>query len=129
MKKQQQEYYEIAWYSISELFLDTELKGLELKFIAKQLLQTPFTESELNEILIYDVAPVCYGNLLATTGVWEGFDKEWLFSEIQNNKSKNQKIFRLKCKLIKCFYGSALQSQWTIVLEKLRNLRSDCSIP
>ncbi|MCX4028492.1 hypothetical protein H0A36_14155 [Endozoicomonas sp. SM1973] len=123
MQNNQLEQNKIVWSIISELFLDNQLRDLDLNHIAKELLKTSFTEKELNEIFYYDVAPICFMNLQNVAGEWEGFDKEWLFSEIQKNRNKNQIIFRLKCKLLRSLYGSLALDQWAKVLEKLRELR------
>ncbi|MDE1463709.1 DUF7079 family protein [Spartinivicinus poritis] len=123
MQNNQLEQYKIAWSIISELFLDNQLRVLDLKHIANELFKTSFTEKELNEMYYYDVAPICFMNLQNVAGEWEGFDKEWLFSEIQKNRNKNQIIFRLKCKLMRKLYSPLTLEQWAKVLEKLRELR------
>lgn len=118
------EQYKKAWAAISDIYLDIDLRYLEFKSIAKKLLETDFTEKQLNDIYYYDIAPVCHINGIDPAGEWVEFDREWLFSEILKNRKKNQKLFRLKCKLLKRFYLMGTEEDWFKVLEKLRELRS-----
>ncbi|MGI0119726.1 DUF7079 family protein [Zooshikella sp. RANM57] len=112
-----------AWLVISDLFLDTELKSSDIKFIARRLAETPFSEEQLTAFYLYDIAPVCYINAFPPGGEWGGFDEEWLVSSILNNRTKNQKLQRFKCKLFKRFYLMGTYEDWLKVLEHITELR------
>lgn len=118
------EKYKKAWHAISSIYLDINLKEFQFKYIAEELSETGFTEDQLNDIYYYDIAPVCHTNAIDPAGEWVEFDQDWLSSEILKNRKKNQKIFRLKCKLLKRFYLMGTEEDWFKVLEKLRELRS-----
>ena len=126
MIEQSKEFSDLhkAWIAISDIYLDTEIRTSDIKYIARQLAETSFTEQQLNEIYYYDIAPVCYINGIDPAGEWVGFDRDWLFSEILKNRKKNQKLFRLKCKLLRRFYLMGTEEDWFKVLEKLRELQN-----
>ncbi|WP_027710255.1 DUF7079 family protein [Zooshikella ganghwensis] len=62
-----------AWIAISDLFLDTELKRSDIKFIVRRLAETAFSEEQLTEFYLYDVAPVCHINALPPHQVESGW--------------------------------------------------------
>ena len=70
-----------VWIALSELWLDTELDAADLERIALVLAASPFGVNELRWIHEAEVAPVLSRNLRATTGVWAGFDRDWLWRE------------------------------------------------
>ncbi len=70
-----------VWEALSEFFLDTELSESDYTRIATELADSPYSESELKNILDYEVYPVCGRNLLSMAGEWSGFDPEWLKSK------------------------------------------------
>jgi hypothetical protein len=69
-----------VWEALSEFFLDTELQPEDHQRIARTLAATRFTESEIEEILICEVCPVCKWN--AFYWEWIGFDPNWLKAEM-----------------------------------------------
>lgn len=69
------------WTALSELWLDTELDPPDIQRIANVAMASGYSTEELNEIYLYEVAPVVSANLLTVAGEWAGFDEEWLHDE------------------------------------------------
>lgn len=91
------EQRQAVWIALSDLFLDTDVT-LFYASVAKTCAESPFTLDELYRILMHEVAPVCYPNLLAVVGEWAGFDDVWLVKEIASYEGKNQKKHLFFCK-------------------------------
>lgn len=70
-----------VWDSLSTLYLDTDVTLLR-GYRARTLAASPFTLEELEAILIDEVYPVCWTNVLNIAGEWAGFDPAWLQSRI-----------------------------------------------
>ena len=88
-----------AWDALSEFFLDTELQPDDYVRIAKRLAMTPYSESEIEEILVCEVCPVCRWNMISVAGEWAGFDREWLKEQIGPRYGANLKfksLFKLR---------------------------------
>jgi hypothetical protein len=68
-----------VWEALSELYLDTDTTPFEHR-IASLLAESPYTLEEIEDILIYEVRPVCVWN--AFYWEWTGFDPDWLEREI-----------------------------------------------
>ena len=58
-----------VWDALSDAFLDTETRWYFPK-IAGVLVQSGYTESELNRIWRHEIVPGCLGNLLQVAGEW-----------------------------------------------------------
>jgi hypothetical protein len=69
------------WSALSELWLDTEVSRYDIQSIAEAATVSGYDIVELNEIYLYEVAPVVFVNLLVPAGAWQGFDEEWLHAE------------------------------------------------
>ncbi len=76
------------WEAISELWRDTELKEYDLKYIAKVLAQSRFSSAEIEEIFLFEVAPVVHRNRRIAAGVSDNFDPVWLRRTILHNMQK-----------------------------------------
>lgn len=74
-----------AWLALSDLFLDTDIAVL-VPGIRRDLDATGYADSELAEILEWEVAPVVSTNLWDIAGVWEGFDGEWLAEHVEQSR-------------------------------------------
>jgi hypothetical protein len=70
------------WIALSQFYLDTELQDYDFKYIAKIILESPYSLDEVKEINKYEVFPVLHRNLQSVAGEWAGFDEEWLVKEI-----------------------------------------------
>ena len=71
-----------VWHALSDLFLDTELQDCNLSSIARTLVESPYSVTEIETILYREVYPVCIPNLLCVAGEWEGFNCQWLEESI-----------------------------------------------
>jgi hypothetical protein len=69
------------WTALSDLWLDTELDQTDIQRIAQIATKSGYSIAELNEIYLYEVAPVVSANLLTVAGEWAGFDEGWLHTE------------------------------------------------
>lgn len=67
-----------VWEALSEFFLDTELQPEDLTWIAKILAGSRYSTHELEEILFYEVYPVCKWNMLSVAGEWAFFPLDWI---------------------------------------------------
>ncbi len=71
-----------VWEALSELFLDTD-PAFSREGRAQVLAASPYSLAELDAILAREVFPVCWPNLLATAGEWQGVDSDWLAEQIR----------------------------------------------
>ena len=71
-----------VWSALSELFLDTHLTAKDLDRIAHRVAASPYSERELDAILLWEVYPACHTNMYWIAGEWAGFDEQWLESKI-----------------------------------------------
>jgi hypothetical protein len=78
-----------VWEALSEFFLDTRLRPRDCIRISQKLAATRFSESEIEEILICEVCPVCRRNALSIADEWLGFSDEWLKENIAPGLGKN----------------------------------------
>lgn len=67
---------------LSRLFLDTEITSNEVEDIATSLCTLDISTATLSHMLRHDLFPILYPNLISTTGVWEGFDQDWLLDQV-----------------------------------------------
>lgn len=85
-----------AWQSLSELFLDTDLKAPQIASIAERLRDTGYSVAQLERMYEEEVAPVCWHNLQAIPGGhWIGFDTDWLVSTIDRHRKASSPLNRL----------------------------------
>ena len=70
-----------VWIALSGLYLDTDVT-LSHDYIVRTLIASPYSLDELHEMLMYDVHPVLYPNLLSMAGEWGGFEEAWLIERI-----------------------------------------------
>lgn len=102
---------EKIWVALSDLFIDNEIS---YEFIARRIYQ----HANLDEIyfnLFEFVAPICYANFLSIISpVWDGFDEEWLFEEIEKLQTKLEKsgFARFKHKFAVVYYKKRFDADW-----------------
>ncbi len=112
-----------VWSALSEFWLDNELQKTDYDAISEILKASFYTEEEIWQICIYEVAPAVSDNLrVLPGGVWTGFDLEWLRDAII--KKSNSPLAYLNPSLWKRYkgmrYGSFLKSLgWHKVVENL----------
>lgn len=73
-----------VWLALSDLFLDTDTTLLEPQ-IVRTLAASPYSEVELERILVREVQPVCWPNVFWWE--WAGFDPEWLEAQITKRRT------------------------------------------
>ena len=81
-----------VWDALSEFFLDTELVKEDYEYISGVLASSKYTVKEMQEILYYEVYPVCKWNLFTVAGVWGGFHPDWIMENIAPRKDKRPKL-------------------------------------
>jgi hypothetical protein len=71
-----------VWDALSSFFLDTEFDDEEHRYIAKAIVASAYSPSEIQAILWDEVYPLVESNLRHPAGVWEGFDLDWMQQQI-----------------------------------------------
>lgn len=77
---------------MSILWVDNEIDEYDFKRLAEEMLKSGLSLEQLELILLREVAPVCWGNMLSWS-VWTAFDTEWLTGEILKNIAKQERNF------------------------------------
>jgi hypothetical protein len=70
-----------VWQALSELYLDTDVAA-HYPHIAETLAHSPYALDALHDMLMYDIHPALYPNLMIVAGEWAGFDDDWLLARI-----------------------------------------------
>src|ERR1700750_3479702 len=70
------------WIALSDFYLDTELQDSDFRYIAKTILESPYTFEEVKTINTYEIFPVLQSNLLQPAGEWACFNEKWLIEAI-----------------------------------------------
>jgi hypothetical protein len=72
-----------VWRALSGLFLDTEIDEITFKYIARTVLESEYSPSEIHSILWGEVFPVLEANLESVAGVWAGWPDDWLLENLE----------------------------------------------
>ncbi|WP_178125999.1 DUF7079 family protein [Pseudomonas sp. Fl5BN2] len=73
-------------YVLSDAFIDNEV---DYPYIARET--EAYDRAEVERILYYEVAPVCYVNLMSVIPeIWQGFQREWLLEAIENSLERRR---------------------------------------
>ncbi len=109
------------WNVISEFYLDTELQKADYDRISKTFIASNFSVEELKAIDLYEVFPVLKENLLSVTGVWTGFNENWLNDACEKvyHKKKNR-FFRWKIRFYNWFLYSMRKAHWTEIESRIK---------
>lgn len=73
------------WIALSDFYLDTELQDSDFRYIAKTILESPYTFEEIKSINRYEVFPVLQSNLMQPAGEWAGFNEKILIKAITDH--------------------------------------------
>lgn len=111
-----------VWRALSDLYLDTDV-SLFYSHIAETLAASPFTLDALRDILIEDVHPALYGNLLIVAGEWAGFEDEWLLPRIAETRRRP----RWRRRLTRVFAGSVFDD-WREVAARIEAIRGGANM-
>ena len=77
-----------VWEALSDLFLGTELSEAVLRYIARVVTASGYTDAEVEQILYGEVFPVCIWNMRQVAGEWAGIDIDRLQQCILANSRK-----------------------------------------
>lgn len=105
-----------VWIALSGLYLDTEV-GHFHDVIAATLAVSPFDLDELHAMLMHDVHPVLFTNLMAPAGVWDAFDEAWLVTRIRARGGRRRRG-------IAQWFRSDIDAQWAVIAAKITVLRT-----
>lgn len=84
-----------VWLALSTMFLDTDVALSRTERVAA-LAASPYSQSELEQILIEELYPVCWANLNAVDAERSGFDPTWLEATIVRLDASSQTVARLQ---------------------------------
>lgn len=106
-----------VWVALSGLYLDTEVERFH-DAIAATLAASPFDLDELHAMLMHDVHPVLFTNLMAPVGVWDAFDEAWLVARIRARGGRRRRGLAQWC------FRGEMQAQWAAVAARVTALRA-----
>ena len=75
------------------------LTALSDVLIVGVMVQSGYSDGELRDMYIFEVAPVVSPNLLTVAGEWAGFDEEWLFAEVTRQARRPSPVLRAVVRL------------------------------
>lgn len=107
-----------AWNALSDLYLDTDV-ALSHDHIVRTLAASPYSLDDMHEMLMYDVHPALYQNLMSMTGEWAGFDDAWLLERIET--IRRQPRWRRR---ISHGFARDISVQWRMLEPMIRAARS-----
>lgn len=84
-----------VWEALSWFFLDTELTHENRVKLAQTITDSGYTPAQIRVILWEELFPVVASNLHDRTGVWEGFDLDWLQAQILSGSRRPSWTTRL----------------------------------
>ena len=79
---------EQLWIAMSDLWLDQDLEEYQLQSIANVMRGSDLDEQELDDVFALELAPFLGANHLATIGVWDSFDQQWVCEQAQIRYTK-----------------------------------------
>jgi len=112
-----------VWMALSDLYLDTDVALLR-DHIADTLAVSPYPIDALHEMLMYDVHPALYLNLMSVAGEWAGFDEAWLVERI--NAVRRQPRWRRR---ISHWFVRDIGVQWRALVPMIDAARSAAAQP
>ena len=95
----------------------------------RSLAASSYSASELEQICLYDVAPIVYRNLLSVAGEWAGFDKTWLANSILKRRRRWWRPMDWLTgigigKILMCHF-TGVQADWQEILKRVERIRAD----
>lgn len=101
-----------VWIALSDFYLDTELQDSDFQYIAKTILESPYTFEEIKSINTYEVFSVLQSNLLQPAGEWAGFNEKWLIGAITAHLEKGNRLNRILISISYKKYGWMQEDYW-----------------
>ncbi len=112
-----------VWVALSDLYLDTDVT-LSYDHIVRTLAASPYPLDALHEMLMYDVHPALYMNLMSVAGEWAGFDETWLLERIE--AVRRQPRWRRR---ISHWFARDIGVQWRALVPMIVDARSAAAQP
>jgi len=84
-----------VWIALSDLWLDNEIDEMWVHQIAEIIQISKFTEDEIDDIFVYELAPFLFTNLMVPAGVWSGFDPDWVCEKAMKRIGSRNVIWKL----------------------------------
>lgn len=112
-----------VWTALSDLYLDTDVT-LSHDHIVRTLAASPYPLEDLHEMLMYDVHPALYMNLMLVAGEWAGFDETWLVERI--TAIRRQPRWRRR---ISHWFVRDIGAQWRTLAPMIVSARSAAAQP
>lgn len=106
-----------VWMALSEFFLDTTLDEKDIDRIANILAASPYSEQKIEEILHFEIYPVCKWNLFDIAGEWAGFDEQWIREKVSRRYDKRP-FFNFGI-----WNGAIFRKPWKAVRQKIKAIR------
>jgi hypothetical protein len=106
-----------VWQALAELYLDTDVADL-YPHVAETLAASPYSLESLHDMLMYDVHPALYPNLMIVAGEWAGFDDAWLLTRIAQVRAQP----RWRRRITHVFVRS-IQDDWREVAARIAAIR------
>ena len=107
-----------VWIALSDLYLDTEVSTFH-DGIAATLAASPYSLDALRDMLMDDVHPALYPNLLSVAGEWAGFDEAWLIERIEAVGRRPR-----WCRRMSRWFVRDIDTQWRALEPMIRAARS-----
>ena len=107
-----------VWIALGDLYLDTEMTAHTHEYLAQTLAASPYSIESLHRILVDEVHPALYANLMQVAGEWAGFDAAWLVTRVREVCARplwRRRLSRLTLDLVR--------HDWRIVEARIRVLR------
>lgn len=112
-----------VWNALSDLYLDTDVARSH-GHIVRTLVASPYSLEEMHDMLMYDVHPALYRNLMSVAGEWAGFDEAWLVERIAT--IRRQPRWRRR---ITHWFARDIGAQWCTLEPMIRAARSAAAQP
>ena len=106
-----------VWDALSRLFLDTDV-SLDRTHRARVLASSPYSMTEIEEILASEVFPVCVWNFSSIAPEWAGFNADSLERRITH---LGQKSFRWRTSLGRCMIF--MSREWRLTRNEVVSIR------
>ncbi|MCT2564291.1 DUF7079 family protein [Chryseobacterium herbae] len=110
-----------VWIALSDFYLDTELQDSDFRYIAKTILESPYTFEEVKTINTYEVFPLLQSNLLQPAGEWACFNEKWLVEAITAHLETKNRFKNLMIRIGYKKYGWMQEDYW----EKLESIYNE----
>lgn len=111
------------WFTISDLYLDSELDDFDFKRIALDIYNSSFSIKKVIEIDKYDVFPVLIYNLLSVAGIWGSFEKESLNNAIIKNLEYRNFVTKIFLEFFYLIFKGINKDSWKKIEKEYSNLK------